>query len=84
MGQSLPTAPDLVIFENRILKPLQKLNPNKGAGPDNIKPKVLKELATHITPILYCIFGVSLDTGVVPCDWRCANASSGTRRMRNT
>ena len=75
MGQSFPTAPDLVISENGILKLLQKLNPNKAAGPDDIKPKVLKELATHIAPILYVIFGVSLDTGVVPRDWRCANVS---------
>ena len=75
MGQSFPTAPDLVISENEILKLLQKLNPNKAAGPDDIEPKVLKELATHIAPTLYVIFGVSLDTGVVPRDWRCANVS---------
>ena len=75
MGQSFPTAPDLVISENGILKLLQKLNPNKAAGPDDIKPRILKELATHIAPILYVIFGVSLDTGVVPRDCRCANVS---------
>ena len=75
MGQSFPTAPDLIISENGILKLLQKLNPNKAAGPDNIRPKVLKELATNIAPILHIIFGVSLDTGVVPRDWRCANVS---------
>ena len=34
MGQSFPTAPDLVISENGILKLLQKINPNKAAGPD--------------------------------------------------
>ena len=66
MGQSFPTAPDLIISENGILKLLQKLNPNKAAGPDNIRPKVLKELAPNIAPILHVIFGVSLDTGVVP------------------
>jgi hypothetical protein len=37
------------------------LNPNKAAGPDEIKPGVLKELATEIAPILTLIFQISLE-----------------------
>ena len=44
-------------------------------GPDNISPRILKELATDISPLLQLIFQKSLDTGVVPDDWRIANVS---------
>ena len=74
MEQSFPTVPDLIISETGILK-LQMVNPNKASGPDNIRPKVLKELISNIIPMLYFIFGVSLDAGVVPLDLRCANVS---------
>jgi hypothetical protein len=45
-----------------IAKLLLNLNPNKAAGPDEIKPRVLKELATEIALILTIIFQISLDT----------------------
>jgi hypothetical protein len=35
-----------------------------------IKPRVLKELATEIAPILTIIFQISLESGVVPSDWK--------------
>jgi hypothetical protein len=34
-------------------KLLSKLNPTKAAGPDNITPRVLKELAPFIAPIFF-------------------------------
>lgn len=43
------------------------------AGPDNISPRVLKEVATDISPLLKLIFQESFDTGVVPDDWPTAN-----------
>jgi hypothetical protein len=44
------------------------VNPNKEAGPDEIKPRVLKDLATEIAPILTIIFQTSLESGVVPSE----------------
>ena len=35
-----------------MLNLLTGLNPNKAAGPDQIKPRVLKELAEEITPMV--------------------------------
>ena len=70
-----PKAEELNITENGILKLLQKINPNKAAGPDNIKPKLLNELATEIAPILTIIFKTSIETGEVPNDWRNANVT---------
>jgi hypothetical protein len=70
-----PSADELDITENGLLKLLTSINPNKAAGPDNIKPKLLKELATETAPILTILFWKSFDTGEVPSDWRNANVS---------
>ena len=51
----------------------QGLSPNKASGPDEISPKILKELHHEIAPILTLIFNLSLETGVVPIDWRTAD-----------
>ena len=50
------TMPDITITCEGIAKLLLNLNPNKAADPDEIKPRVLKELATEIAPILTIIF----------------------------
>ena len=55
---------------------LQKLNPGKACGPDLLPARVLKELASEISPLLTTIFQKSLDTGYVPKDWRTANVSA--------
>ena len=68
-----PTAPEVNITENGVRKLLLKLNIHKACGPDQIVPRVLKELASTIAPILTIIFRVSIDTGVVPEDWRTAD-----------
>ena len=69
------TMPDITITSEGIAKLLLNLNPNKAAGPDEIKPRVLKELATEITPILTIIFQISLESGVVPSDWKTARVA---------
>ena len=51
---------------------LKSLNPNKASGPDEISPKLLKELYHEIAPILTKIFRSSLHTGIVPDDWKSA------------
>ena len=51
----------------------QGLSPNKASGPDEISPKILKELHHEIAPILTLVFNLSLETGVVPLDWRRAD-----------
>ena len=41
---------------------LQGLSPNKATGPDEISPKIRKELHYEIAPILTLIFTVPLET----------------------
>ena len=55
---------------------LQKLNPAKAIGPDLLPARVLKELASKISPYLTAIFQRSFDTGDVPNDWRKANVTA--------
>ena len=59
MQGNFPTMPDIVFKENGITKLLANLNPHKAAGPDNIMPRVPKELAMEISPILTLIFSKS-------------------------
>jgi hypothetical protein len=42
---------------------------------DNLSPRILKELAAEISPLLQLIYTKSLDTGEVPADWRTVNVS---------
>ena len=66
---------DIVILVTGVSKRLFKLNPGKAAGPDNITPRILKELHTEIDPILTDIFNTSLYEGIVPDDWKDAYVS---------
>ena len=67
--------PDININAKGILKLLSNLKVNKAAGPDDIKPLVLKELRKEITPVIQIIFERSLDTGQLPKDWTSARVS---------
>ena len=70
-----PLIEDIHISTPGILKLLTELNPNKATGPDEIPPKILKELAPEVAPILTLIFKSSLNTGQLPQDWKTANVS---------
>ena len=65
--------PSINISVNGILKQLKDLNPHKAAGPDNIKPLVLRQLREEIAPVIQVLFQKSIDTGRVPKDWNGAN-----------
>ena len=65
--------PEISISENGLLKLLKNLKPGKAAGPDGLKPLLLKELGEEIAPILKIIYERSLQTGKLPADWTKAN-----------
>ncbi|CAM4702633.1 unnamed protein product [Caretta caretta] len=52
---------------------LKQFNGTKSGGPDNLHPRILKELAHEIASPLARIFNESVNSGVVPYDWRIAN-----------
>ena len=73
--RNYPVMKDIHITPPGIEKLLKNLDPSQASGPDELKPRLLKELAHEISPILSLIFQKSLDTGVVPSDWRTAHVS---------
>ena len=67
--------PEIYIATEGISKLLKDLQPDKAAGPDNIKPIVLKELRQELAPALNVIFQLSLTSGTLPDDWTKARVS---------
>ena len=63
------TMPDIEISLNGILKLLLNFKPCKAAGPDKIRPLILKELRVELAPIIKVIFERSLETGKLPTGW---------------
>ena len=45
------------------------VNPNKAAGPDSIKPLILKELRLEIAPVICLLFEKTLKTDQLPSEW---------------
>ncbi len=74
-AHTVPPMQDITITTNGVLKLLQNLNPGKACGPDNISPRVLKELADIIADPLTRIFQKSLNEQQVPKDWRHATVT---------
>ena len=63
-----PTMQNIEISANGVEK--LKIEPGKTTGPDNIQAILLKETALEISPILTHIFNQSLQSGVLPSDWK--------------
>ena len=65
-----PIMQDIVISTAGVTKLLFELNVSKAAGPDTIRPIVLKQLCQEISPVVALIFQTSLDSGTVPTEWK--------------
>jgi hypothetical protein len=55
------------------MKLLSSINGKKSSGPDEISPRILKEISTEIAPILTFLFNQSLEQKSLPKDWLTAN-----------
>ena len=66
---------DLEITQELVEKKLEKLNINKSCGPDGIHPHVLQKTAKAMSVPLAIIYQKSLDEGVCPEEWKCANVT---------
>ena len=65
LTSTYPDMPDITITEPGVLKLLLTLDPNKSLGPDDIPPRVLREVSSEIAPILTSIFNQSNSCGTV-------------------
>ena len=66
LDRSAPFMDGIVISKDGVTKLLKGLNPSKASGPDELHPRVLKELATEIGPVFAYLFEI-------PKEWSLAN-----------
>ena len=64
---------DIAVSKDGVIKLLKGLNPSKALGPDELHPRVLKELATELGPVFAHLFQQSIDTGEISKEWSLAN-----------
>ena len=66
LSRSASFMDDIVVSNEGVTKLLKGLNPSKALGPDELHPRILKELATELGPVFAHLFQKSLDTGEIP------------------
>ena len=57
---------DTVISAVGVTRLLKGLNPSKALGPNELHPRVLKELASELGPVFAHPFQQSIDAGEIP------------------
>jgi len=70
--------PDLQSFGTsveEVYNLLTQVDPFKATGPDDIPPKLLKEMAFELSPSLTVLFNSSLKQGKIPHDWKIASVT---------
>ena len=73
LDRSAPFMEEIVVTKEGVTKLLKGLNPSKALGPDELHPRVLKELAAELGPIFAHLFQQSIDKGIIPKEWSLAN-----------
>ena len=66
LDRSAPFMEDIVVTKEGVTKLLKGLSPSKALGPDELHPRVLKELATELGPVFAHLFQQSIDKGEIP------------------
>jgi len=64
---------NIVITAPVVRRLLANLDGSKSTGPEELSPRVLKEISFEIAPLLTSIFNQSLQDGQVPADWHHGN-----------
>ena len=64
---------EFTVSMEEVEKRLLNLKGDKAPGPDNIPGYFLKQASAELSKPLALIFNDSLNTGIVPRDWRVAN-----------
>ena len=72
-NRSAPFLKEIHVSAEGVTKLLKGLNPSKALGPDELHPRVLKELASELGPMFAHLFQQSTDTGEILKEWSLAN-----------
>ena len=71
----MPYIFSLITVRSPVTILLKGFNPTKALGPDELHPRVLRELATELGPVFAHLFQQSTDSGEFPKEWTLANIS---------
>ena len=71
----MPTLHIVKISPNIVHKKLLDINPNKSPGPEGWPLLALKETAEQICTPLSILFTKSLESGILPQDWKSAQVT---------
>ena len=66
----------LSLTEDIVLKKLSQLKLGKSPGLNQLHPRILYETRDVIAYPLYLIFNKSLQTGILPSDWKTSRSDS--------
>ena len=83
-NRTIPKMDEIVIDSKGVEKLLSNLKTSKSVGPDTIPNLVLKSCARELSVGLSTIFQFSIDTGLLPTDWRDVNIVLSLRRVIDT
>ena len=75
---------ETTIKKSDVEKKLKALLPGKAQGPDQIPPRVLKELCKELAEPLTILFNKSLDSGKIPKDWKFAEVTAIYKKGNKT
>ena len=64
---------EIHITEMEVYDKLSSLNPNKAPGPDGVHSQLLKNCASSLTHPLFLLYTQSLNSGIIPEEWKKAN-----------
>ena len=79
LNRKAPFMEDIVVSKEGVTKLLKGLNPSKALDPDELHPRVLKELASELGPLFAHLFQQSIDSGEIPKEWSLANVPCSKR-----
>ena len=69
LQDSATDMPEIGISEGGLVGLLRGLRPGGAAGPDRLKPLLLRELREEVAPIVQVVFDGSLGAGRLPANW---------------
>lgn len=63
---------DLHVTSDMVRKEINNIKINKSPGPDEIPPRILKELVDILSEPITLLLNKTMEEGVLPTDWKCA------------